>query len=88
MTTEQILAVLAIKPKLENYYASKTLRLTPAEIGTLQSVAQSIGIPRTDWWCATCAIGRLAELIAHAEHCQKENDLVFNVNGSNATDES
>jgi len=88
MTPKQILDVLALKPKLEGYRATKSLRLTPAEVNTLQAAAISLGIPRTDWWCATCAVGRLSELVAHAEHCVKEREVVFNVNGSNATTEA
>ncbi|NDF51071.1 MAG: hypothetical protein EB116_13465 [Betaproteobacteria bacterium] len=84
MNATLIYDVLAIKPKLELYHATKSLRLTPAEVNTLQAAAVSLGIPRTDWWCATCAVGRLSELIAHAEHCVKEREVVFNVN-DNAT---
>jgi hypothetical protein len=88
MNATLIYEVLAIKPKLELYHSTKSLRLTPAEVNTLQAAAISLGIPRTDWWCATCAVGRLSELVAHAEHCVKERNVVFNVNGSNATTEA
>jgi len=81
MNATLISEVLAIKPKLELYHSTKSLRLTPAEVNTLQAAAISLGIPRTDWWCATCAVGRLSELVAHAEHCVKEGQVVFNVNG-------
>jgi len=86
MNATLIYEVLAIKPKLDLYHSTKSLRLTPAEVGTLQAAAVSLGIPRTDGWCATCAVGRLSELVAHAEHCVKEGQVVFNVNGDATTE--
>jgi hypothetical protein len=86
MNATLISEVLAIKPKLELYHSTKSLRLTPAEVNTLQAAAISLGIPRTDWWCATCAVGRLSELVAHAEHCVNEGQVVFNVNGDATTE--
>ena len=86
MNATPISEVLAIKPKLELYHSTKSLRLTPAEVNTLQAAAISLGIPRTDWWCATCAVGRLSELVAHAEHCVNEGQVVFNVNGDATTE--
>ena len=86
MNATLISEVLAIKPKLDLYHSTKSLRLTPAEVNTLQAAAISLGIPRTDWWCATCAVGRLSELVAHAEHGVKEGQVVFNVNGDATTE--
>jgi hypothetical protein len=85
MTPKQVIDVLALKPKLDGYHATKAIRLTPADVSVLQAAASSIGIPRTDWWCASCAISRMAQLVAHAEHCRIEAQVVFNVNGSDAT---
>ena len=66
MTHDEALQVLSVKHKLDNYYASQTLCLSPSEVGMLDNIANANGFARTNWWCGSCAVNRLQEMMGAA----------------------
>ena len=66
MTHDEALQVLSVKHKLDNYYASQTLSLSPSEVGMLDTIANANGFARTNWWCGSCAVSRLQEMMGAA----------------------
>lgn len=66
MTYDEALQVLSVKHKLDNYYASQTLSLSPSEVGMLDNIANANGFARTNWWCGSCAVSRLQEMMGAA----------------------
>ena len=66
MTYDEALQVLSVKHKLDNYYASQTLSLSPSEVGMLDTIANANGFARTNWWCGSCAVSRLQEMMGSA----------------------
>jgi hypothetical protein len=66
MTYDEALQVLSVKHKLDNYYACQTLSLSPSEVGMLENIANANGFARTNWWCGSCAVSRLQEMMGAA----------------------
>ena len=50
MTLDEALQVLSVKHKLDGYYASQTMSLSPSEVSMLDNVANANGYGRTNWW--------------------------------------
>lgn len=66
MTLDEAMQVLSVKHKLDGYYASQTMSLSPSEVSMLENVANANGYGRTNWWCGSCAVSRLQEMMAAA----------------------
>ena len=75
MTYEQALQVFSVKHKLDGYYLNQTLSLTPAEVGMLENIASANGYARTNWWCGSCAVGRLQEMMSAAMDVKTKHDV-------------
>ena len=68
MTIDEALQVLSVKHKLDGYYASQTMSLSPSEVAMLENVANANGYGRTNWWCGSCAVSRMQEMMAGTDH--------------------
>jgi hypothetical protein len=42
------------------------MSLSPGEVSMLENVANANGYGRTNWWCGSCAVSRLQEMMADA----------------------
>jgi hypothetical protein len=42
------------------------MSLSPGEVSMLENVANANGYGRTNWWCGSCAVSRLQEMMAAA----------------------
>ena len=75
MTYDEALQVFSVKHKLDSYYATQTLSLSPSEVGMLDNIANANGFGRTNWWCGTCAVGRLQEMMSAAAEIKRQQDV-------------
>jgi hypothetical protein len=75
MTYDEALQVFSVKHKLDSYYATQTLSLAPAEVSMLDNIANANGFGRTNWWCGTCAVDRLQEMMSAAAEVKRLQDV-------------